>query len=479
MKHFIKKQMFWGLLISVFGCVNSSDFQIPNLINEEDLIKETTDISALIGAFIQSEGQVLNFDPDHSGVVSCYVISSDEAGNFYKTLVVQDRPENPESGLEIKIDLRSYFTKYNVGRKIFLKIGGLSITQVKGKYTLGYLSLGSIVDIPESLIDRHIKRSSETVEIIPKRIQMEEISPSLLNCFVTLEEVQFTKSDLKKSFASEPYDKYYGERLIEQCENKATTALYTSTFANYMSFELPQERFDIRAVLTSDTYKGDIVLILNNLENIQLLDESRCDPEFFHCPDDSFFDGGELIYYEDFEKLTSSRDIEKSGWENVNVNFGNGRFRKRSANENTFLQISAYDSNEYVMEVWLVSPPIDLEFSNNQYLTFDTRATYEEGLLLTAWLSTDYVDNIQEANWHQLEGQVSRGSRDGSNKVFLRFKPVSMDCLDGKVRLGFRYLGSDPGKSTTYDIDNILVLGDKSNFNKRLNDVMSEKIRKH
>lgn len=456
------KLILLALLIIGSGCVKSPDFQIPDLEIMEDTTVETTNIASLIGAFKQSERDVLSFDPDNTGVVSCYVISSDEAGNFYKTLVVQDKPENPVNGIEIKIDMRSYFTKYDVGRKIFLKIGGLSITRVKGKYTLGYLSSGNLVEIPESLLDHYIRRSSESEEIVPKRIGLEEITPSLIHCFVTLEGVQFAKSDLNKSFASEPYDKYYGGRLIQQCESRATTTLFTSTFANYMSFVLPEQRFDLSAVLTIDDYSGAIVLILNNLENLQILDDKRCDPEFFNCPDENRFEGRKLVYYEDFEALGSSRDIEKSGWENVNVNFGNGRFKKRRADENTFLQISAYDSNEYVMEVWLVSPPIDLDFSNDEYLTFDTRATYEEGLLLTAWFSSDYVDHIHQANWYQLEGEVSRGTRDGSNKAFYRSNPLSLGCVKGKVRLGFRYVGSDPGKSTTYDIDNILILGNAS-----------------
>ena len=58
MKHFIKKQMVLGLLISVCACVNSSDFQIPNLIIEENPLQETTDISALIGAFVKDFPQL-------------------------------------------------------------------------------------------------------------------------------------------------------------------------------------------------------------------------------------------------------------------------------------------------------------------------------------------------------------------------------------------------------------------------------------
>ena len=80
------------------------------------------------------------------------------------------------NGLEIKIDMRSYYTKYNFGRKILLRLSGLSIQEENGKHIVGYLSGNSLVDIPESLLDDFIIRSSETAEIVPISITLERIS---------------------------------------------------------------------------------------------------------------------------------------------------------------------------------------------------------------------------------------------------------------------------------------------------------------
>ena len=442
-----------------FSCIDEAEFKIPDLINVEFKEKATTDINTAINAFQQADTEIFTYNSGNVMIAAAYVISSDVAGNFYKTLIIQDSPENPMNGLEIKIDMRSYYTKYNFGRKILLRLSGLSIQEQNGKYIIGYLSGDSLVDIPESLLDHFIIRSPETAEIVPKPITLESVSPSLINTFVELEKVQFLKADLGKSFASEAYDKYNGERLIEQCDNLAKSYLYTSSYADFSSFLLPEERFRLTAVLTRDYYTGEVTLVLNNPKDIELLDEERCDPVFFECPVRSLTNNKDVLYYENFESLASSRDIEKMGWENINVNFGNGRFKKRSRDENTFLQISAYNSKEYVMEVWLLSPPIDLERSIDELMTFDTRATFEEGSLLTCWISRDYKNNVKEANWQQLDVEISVGSRDDSNEVFMNSGTVQLDCLEGNVRLAFRYLGSDPGASTTYDLDNILILG--------------------
>lgn len=449
------------LLVSIFmGCEKDPEFDMEETFFSESNLQVSSDIATAISSFKQAEADIFTFDTDTEFIVSAYVISSDEAGNFYKTLIVQDLSESASSGLELKIDLRSYYTKYNFGRKVLIRLSGLSIQEENGKFIVGYFSGNSLVDIPESLLDQHIIRTLETVEIKPRPITLEMVSPELINTFVVLKDVQFSRTELGKSFSYEPYDKYNGERSLVQCDNLAKSYLISSSFANFGGHLLPKERFDLKAVLTTDYAARKIAFVLNNTEGLDLLDKKRCDPLFFECSDVQFEEKKEVIYYENFESLTSSRDIEKLGWVNFNVNFANGRFRKRSKNENVFLQISAYDSKEYVMEVWLVSPEIDLDNSSEEFLSFDSRATFEEGELLTCWFSSDFNGSVFDAKWEQLDVEIAVGSRDGSNEIFRNSGAVSLDCVQGKVRVAFRYLGSDPGASTTYDLDNILVLGD-------------------
>lgn len=450
----------WYLYLSSFlGCIEPQEISVSDIEIVEPEINETSNITAVISAYKQSELATYTFDKDDQTVISCYVISSDEAGNFYKTLVVQDLAENPLNGLEIKIDLRSSYNKYNFGRKLYINFAGLSMTEVNGKFIVGYQVRDALEDIPTTLLDKFIVRSKETVEIVPQSIDLEDFSSNMINRFVALKNVQFLESDLGKSFASEAYDKFNGERIIEQCNTLAKTYLFTSTYSKFSSYLLPSETFDLQGVLSSDYYSGSINLTLNSPEDLMLSDDQRCDPILFECEDMAEEEGRRIIFYEDFEKLKTTVDIEKNGWKNINVNFGNERFRKRSRNENSFVQVSAYDSNEYVMDVWLISPEIDLSGQKGVYFSFDTRATFEEGSVLTVWFSTDYLEDFNKSNWHQLKGDISIGSRDGSNAIFLNSGPIPIGCIQEKIHLGFRYLGADPGVSTTYDLDNVLVLG--------------------
>ena len=448
------------LIFMICSCVPDSEFDLPVIRPPETEMSANSDIKAAINALIQSEENVHTFAQNDNAVIKGYVVSSDEAGNFYKTLVLQDEVENPGRGIAMMIDMRSYYTKYNFGRKVYIKLSGLSIKEEKGQYMIGMLIGNELTDIPAPLLDNFIIRSQTTHEIFPRKIKLEQISDEMINTYVEISDLQFPRDVLGKTYASEGFDRYNGERVIEQCDNLARGFLFTSTFSDFRSNLLPEGRFHIQAVLTSDYYADKIILILNDPGFLISDDSVRCDLDFYAC-DNQDEGGGKILYYEDFEGFKSTSDIEDQGWINTNINFGNGKFKKRSSGENSFLQVSAYNSGENVMDVWLISPEIDLDATENERLTFNTRATFEEGRLLTVWICQDFNGKVENAAWVPLDVDISDGTRDGSNIDFTNSGVVALGCLSGKINLAFRYLGSDPGASTTYDLDNILIVGDK------------------
>lgn len=423
-------------------------------------ISENTDMKSIISDFKQEESEYLSFDSDY--IISGIVVSSDESGNFYKTLILQDKPINPEVALEVKIDLRAYFSRYNLGRKIYLNLNGLSMARVKGKFIIGFLSGNRVREIPESLINRHLIRTDETVEILPNPIRFEDVTIERTNTYVYLEDIQISREDLGKSFSSEVYDQYNGERIIQQCANGVSGKLLTSEYADFSAYSTPHGSFSMKAILTVDDYSGEYVYILNNPDDLQETSKDRCDEEVFNCPQIGETSEEDIIFYADFNQLKNSKDIEQQGWKNVNINFLNNRFKKRSSNENTFVQISSYNTLESVSEVWLISPLIDLDNSTEEFLHFDSRATFEEGTLLSVWYTGNLKEDLNASDWKLLNAKISTGSLDGSNRTFTGSGNILLNCVEGSIHLGFRYIGFDPGASTTYDLDNIRILGKKN-----------------
>lgn len=446
-------------ILLFISCVQTDDFEIPKheietLVN----YSATTNIKALKNAFEQSGEKIYTFDSSDNAIIEGYVISSDEAGNFYKTLIIQDKTQNPTAGIEIMIDQKALYTKYNFGRKIYIKLAGLSMNNDNGKYKIGYITKSNLEVIPSSMISNFIIRSTETMDIIPVKLKINDFSKERIGTYIQLENIQFKKDEIGRTFAGEAFDEYNAERIIEQCSSEWNTILNTSTYSDFKMSLISNKTGTINAVLTKDFKGKKYVLQINDPTEIVLINNNRCDPSYLNCNGD--LDGNsDIIFYEDFDLMKNTKDLAEMGWLNINVNFGNGKFKKRSKNGNVYMQVSAYNAEEDFMEVWLITPKINLDWSSDEVLTFKTRSTFETGTILTVWLSNDFDGNIQNAIWNQLDVVISKGSKGSKNTEFTSSGKVSLDCLQGDIHIAFKYQGINPDRTTTYDIDHVLILG--------------------
>jgi hypothetical protein len=455
-------------LVVTCSCTLSSDFDLPSFEESAPEVYPNSSIRALINEYLQSGEEIYTFPETTDAIIEATVVSSDEAGNFYKSLVLQDKLslKDESRGLAVMIDLRAYFAKYDMGRKVYVRAAGLSLQGDKGIYRLGFRHMGELKAIPESLIDQFIIRSDARDIVDAPVINAEYLNEEILNTRIRLRKVQFETADLGKSFAGEPYDSYNALRPLSMCDDEAPIFLSTSVYADFKSELLPEVVFDVQGILSRE-YDGRLVLILNSPEDLFPREESRCDREYLTCElsttDNAVaIDPGEnrqVVFYEDFEQIASTREIEEAGWTNLNSHFGSGKFVKRSSNDNTFLRISSYGTQEAVLDAWLISPPIELDGSMYRDLSFDTRATFNNGRLLTVWITTDHDLDPREAIWKELKARISEGTADGTNERFISSGQINLDCVEGTVRIAFRYLGGDPGPSTNYDIDNVLIRG--------------------
>lgn len=457
----MKKITLILVLINIISCVQTDDFKTPELeINEPDITANTT-ISAIKNSYEQSGEKIYAFGEKDNAIIEGFVISSDKGGNFYKTIVIQDKSENPTSGIKVLIDLKANFTKYNFGRKIYIKMAGMSMAKEGEDYRMGYHIRNELVAIPETLIGDVIIRSNQVEEIFPKNTDLDKFNSDNLNTFVKINNLQFKHNEIGKTFAGEPNDKYDGERILVACKNQITTTLSTSTYSDFKSNLLPEGKGEISAVLTQDFYGEKYILVVNDPSSIDFSDNERCDPSFLYC--ENFGEtGNEIIFFENFEEIKKTKDLEELGWKNVNINLGNEKFEKRSSLGNVAMRISAYDTKENPLEAWLVTPEINLDNSANEVFTFKSKASYDNGTILTTWVSDDFNGNIEESTWHQLDVKISVGPKSSSSDEFESSGKINLGCLSGNIHIAIRYLGGDPGISTTYDVDEFLVVGSKN-----------------
>ncbi len=474
----------FGLLVflgTFTACVNDNDFDTPQ-VNTEDNDIATSTVSAVQDAINQqfSAGNPASlqftFPDDSPIVVPAYVVSDDTGGNFYKKLIVQDAATAPTAGLEIMIDQGSLHTTYNVGRKVYIKMAGLTVAYIDGQtsnpgfvnasdptdaipgvYKVGILGTDRLDRIPATEFQNHIVRSSTTEAIVPTVITPANFDDAHMNTAVQIDDSQVDIADLGKTFAGEAGDSYDATRSFFNCPTEASFGVMTSTFSNFKSVVMPAEKGSLTAVLMKDYRERNPVVVLNSYEDVNFTDPSRCGYGLLDCGAASTATMPTL-FSEDFESY-STNTTAYPGWTAVNVNNATGRlFRNRSYSGNKYSEASAYGSGENPMEAWLVTPAIDLTTVTDAVLSFKTKAHHDNGSVLTVLVSTDFSGDVTTATWSAVNATIGTASSTYGN--WTNSGNISLSCITGgNVYVAFKYKGADGGTTTGMQIDDVKVVG--------------------
>lgn len=472
----IIKSLLILLLFNNYSCVNNGEFETPDITITEPNIRTNSSLEKVKDALKQAYNSTQKthytfpINDNNPTYIKTYVVSNDAAGNFYKKLIVQDAIENPEAGIEILINKSDLNTSFNVGQKVYIKLDGLTVSYddgqsdinptnaAIGKYNLGFLDGISIINIPSTVINNHFFRSSETFEIVPTSISLSAIEEKHLNTLIRFEKAQFEKTQIGKTFAGEPHDEFDGFRYLLDCESQQTIRLQTSTFSSFKSTIIPEFNGSINTILTKDYTAKFLVTIINTPSDIHFENPERCDPAYLNCGNMIPL-GNNILFNEDFENIKSNSALLNAGWNNINANDNSAKYSSKTSNGNRAIEFSAYNSGESTVEVWLISPPINLDNSIEEVLTFDTNTGYDNGKVMKVYVSSDFNGDINTATWTLLDAKLSEGPTSGYGTRFTSSGNINLSCLSGNVHVAFQYVGGDGGITTTFRIDNVKVTG--------------------
>ncbi len=469
---FLQITTFAILTMAVVSCVDDNEYDVPPTATQvEPVVTVNSSIEAMKGALDQhfaSEGESkMTMDVESDLVFSGYVVSNDLAGNFFESIVLQDSPSNPTGGIEVLIDKSSLFETYEFGRKVYIKMAGLSIsyedgedndptdTAAAGRYTIGVDNGGFGLDeIPQFSYLENVLRSTETAEIVPTMVSASAFSEDNINTFIQLTDVQFVKSQLGKTYAGEPTDQFDGFRNVVSCTDEAGAVLQTSTFSDFKSYLLPSGVGTLNAVLAKDFRADFFVIIANSPIDIDFTNPERCDPVVLEC--DGSTSNASTVFDEDFEGVFNSADLSALGWTNINVSGGNELYESNSFSGDRYMKISAFGTGENPMETWMVSPSINLDSSTEEELSFEISSNFESGQIITALITENFTGDVSTTEWTQLDVAIPVG--DGG---FGDFETLStnISCLNGNVNVAFKYLGAAGASETRYHIDDVKITG--------------------
>ncbi|UZH54028.1 choice-of-anchor J domain-containing protein [Salinimicrobium tongyeongense] len=453
---------FLSLLV-LFSCAPEDDFTTPGVTLSP--VATNIDLQAVVGMFMQDQERLLTFDRDL--VLEAYVVSSDEAGNFYKELVVQDKPEQPVAGINIRLNMASYYQFYNFGRKVYIHLNGLSLGQVNGVTTLGVAEGNQIINIPESQVAFHISRSAEVAAITPRLIKASEFSDALENLYVKIEDVQFNKllvqAQNPATYAAEENDEFDGERLVESCTGDFPFIISTSTYADFAALKLPAGSGNVQGILTRDFYDEIYTLYMNLPEDISFSNSSRCDPATSSCGL-ATSRGGKILFEDDFSLQKNNKPVDGKGWKNI-VQEGSRQWEAFTATgANASLGRSARmrpaGSGDSRSLSWLITPKINFDANSAEVLSFKTSTSLANGSFMEVLISTDWdgsEENLLKAEWQILSAAKIAAKNDFFGD-WISSGLVDLSCIAGKGYIAFRYTGSDHSYyNGVYELDDVMI----------------------
>ncbi|MBA6156922.1 lamin tail domain-containing protein [Tenacibaculum sp. S7007] len=253
------------IALSTGSCVDNNDFELP-MVGEDKQYENLKTLSE-IAALYNGDNIVFNEEINTFG----YVISDDREGNFFKTLIIQDKPEDPTIGFEIRIDATNVNAIYNVGRKVYIKLNGLVLGKYFENFQIGANDNGNVDRIDELDYRKHIERSSEIVDIVPTKLTIGELTESHINTLVEIDDVQSEERGV--SYAN-PDNTFSVNRNFKSCATFETIIMRTSGFANFKSNLIPDMKGNITGIVGK--FRNDYQIYIRDTEDVDLTQEYGC-----------------------------------------------------------------------------------------------------------------------------------------------------------------------------------------------------------
>lgn len=316
------------------SCGPMNEFDLPESICKDNFSSNIsyTDLKSL------AANQTVQIHDDL--IIEGIVVSSDQAGNFFNTIHIQNTFSDHAQGLQIELELRDSYLLYPPGTKIYIRLKGLYLGQSKGVYKLGgaFTSFGSTVvgRLPTLAINDHIFISCEAITPpIANELTIESLKDLHLSTFIVLINLEFANNDLSLSFAEPEVETV---RMLEDCAGR-TIALINSGYSDFQSMLLPEANGSIKGVVVKD---GNNLALKIRDTNDLLFDGIRCREQ--RVSSDRIF----ISEIADPENESKARFIElyNSGSESISLD---GWALHRYTNDKTDVS-STIDFNGQVIE---------------------------------------------------------------------------------------------------------------------------------
>ncbi len=439
------KIILTAFVVTTFlGCSNSDYYTTPDLsgtCSDLTATRTTDEVLGIVNNSLQQFGDAYDND-----IIEAYVTSSDEGGNFFKSLSLVSI--DGTKGFNIPIDAYNLYNRFEPGRKVYIK---LKDRHYQINEDTDSKEIGSFYsDDPTTTVDDAVGRISgvEYQDVIirgctnvPETTLVNNFTivqaknDSNLNKLIEFNNVQFTDESLGKKYYDTTLNDIGGatnHEIIDEDGNRMTVRV--SSFATFAGSAVPSFNGKLRGVLTK--FNGAYQFMIRTLNDVQLTN-----PRIVPLYEESFSTN--------FPSWIKFSVTGAQVW-SLDTQFGN---------PGSCARMSGFANNtNNPNEDWLISPPINLSSASIASLSFDNASRFA-GNLLETYISTNYTSgNPSTATWVLLTGITLDTNTNAY--VWTNSGEVNIDSYTGNnnVRIAFKYTSTNSA-SRTWEVDNVKITG--------------------
>lgn len=392
----------------------------------------------------------------YDDIMEGYVISSDESGNFFKTISIQTLPAKNvvTQGFSIGVDATNTYINYRVGRKVFIKLKNQFTDINYGSLRIGSLYVNAYGNTSVGRIDQNdyknvLNASCEVIDeskLIRSLSISELLNDNNINTLVELSNVQFSDAAMGRHYFEESNN--IGGATNWNLRDKAGNQVIfrTSRYANFASKLVPKGSGTVRGILTK--YGSDYQIMIRSEKDISM--EGKRSVPFFS---------------EDFQMVQNNVNFSLPGWSNI-VEKGTKLWKSTVFAGNGYAEFNTTGTTAAEIVAWLVSPKINIDDYKNAVLSF--RSAQHDLKVdsplnsLEVYVSTNFDGfNVANAEWIKLEAILPTLSTPV--RQFISSDRIDLSSYSGNIHIAFKYVGSGKDKilNGAFMVDDVVIVGDK------------------
>ncbi|WP_396142654.1 DUF5689 domain-containing protein [Flavobacterium sp.] len=445
------------ILATLSSCVNGDDYGVPDLSNECVTIAKTKEVSDITNI---ATATTVPYTTSETVVdyIEAYVTSSDEGGNFYKSISMMSL--DGLKGFSMPVDNYNLYTEFEPGRKVTIKLDkNRYFNKQHGSTVIGSSYNGGVGRVSGVDYKNVILRSCTDVNEndIKKNLTIAAAkNDQYLNMLIEFDAVQFTDASLGKKYYDATLNSLGGatnHEISDQFGNKVI--LRVSEFATFASNAVPSLNGKIRGVMTK--YNSDYQFMIRTLNDVNLTN-NRLDIDLYPPI------GGTAIVYdatlnEPFTSYTTNNQQIFPKYIN-DAAVGSRYWQVKTFSGNKYIQMSSFGGTpEANRSLFIV--PVNMTTANT--LSFKTKDGFNNGPVLKVYYTTNYVPGTQITGATLVDitssFTIASGTTTGYATNFTNSGTYNIPAsLTGNGFFVFEYVGNGSGgATTTMQIDDIVI----------------------